>query len=281
MPVLGALELTLAALSWDPQIRGATIFVTSVLILCGSVYLLLATNTGARVGFLLAAAGVTGWMAVMGWIWVAYGIGLKGDPPTWKVEEVVPGENLGELSTVDTIEQDFPQGWEELQPGNALLGEAQASADHVLVAQTDTGGGGHGEEAAPAAPAEFPPMFDSLEDYTLVSAYRSGGEDYFIPGGYLERSDGFFQGWFHAPHYVVIRVAPVIEEKDLGGAPATPTPDPEAEPVNVVMVRDLGTERQPAFLLAFSMTVLFGVICYVLHQRDKEIMAANPAPAGA
>ena len=62
----------LAALAWDPQIRGALIVVTAFVILPGSVYLLLATNTGAKLGFLLAAAGFFGWMAVMGWVmdWV-------------------------------------------------------------------------------------------------------------------------------------------------------------------------------------------------------------------
>ena len=79
----------LAALAWDPQIRGALIVVTAFVILPGSVYLLLATNTGAKLGFLIAAAGFFGWMAVMGWIWVVYGIGIKGDAPTWHVEEVV------------------------------------------------------------------------------------------------------------------------------------------------------------------------------------------------
>ncbi len=28
----------------------------------------------------------------MGWIWVVYGIGIKGDPPTWQVAEVITGD---------------------------------------------------------------------------------------------------------------------------------------------------------------------------------------------
>ena len=59
-----------------------------VVVLCGSVYLMLATNIGARLGFLLAVAGLFGWMMLMGIVWAIYGIGLKGREPTWKA---VPG----------------------------------------------------------------------------------------------------------------------------------------------------------------------------------------------
>ena len=50
----------------------------AVLILPGSVYLLLATNMGARVGFLLAVAGLTGWIAVLASRGMVYGIGHQG-----------------------------------------------------------------------------------------------------------------------------------------------------------------------------------------------------------
>ncbi|MEA3077950.1 MAG: hypothetical protein QOF60_2858, partial [Actinomycetota bacterium] len=82
----------LAALTWDPEIRGMLIVLTAFVLLPGSVYMLLATNTGAKLGFLLAAAGLTGWIAAMAWIWVVYGIGIKGPEPHWVVKEVVTGD---------------------------------------------------------------------------------------------------------------------------------------------------------------------------------------------
>ena len=48
----------------------------------------------------------------------------------------------------------------------------------------------------------------------------------------------------------------------------------------LVMVRDLGSVRQPAIVLTTGSLLVFLVICYVLHERDKEIMAAR-ATAGA
>ena len=47
----------------------------------GSIFLVLATNSGVRVGFLIAIAGFFGWMFLMGTVWVIYGIGLKGRDP--------------------------------------------------------------------------------------------------------------------------------------------------------------------------------------------------------
>ena len=49
----------LAAVSWDPQLRGALILLIGVVILPGSVLLLLSTNLGMRLGILMAAA-ITG-----------------------------------------------------------------------------------------------------------------------------------------------------------------------------------------------------------------------------
>ena len=267
-----AATLLLAALTWDPELRGALIVVVAVSILCGSVYLLLMTNTGSRLGFLLSMAGLVGWMAVMGWVWVGYGIGLKGHPPSWHVQEVVTGDEVAELATVGAINDDFPNGWKRLELGDPILGEAQASADHVLIPQT--GGGGHGEAGAPE-PSRFEPVFEELDDYTLVTAYRKGGEDFYIPGGYLERSQGFMKGWFHKPHYAVIEVKPVIAEPDLGGAPAAPTADVSEDSTYVIMLRDLGNVRFPSFVFAVANTILFGVFAYMLHERDKRVMAAR------
>ena len=282
----------LAALAWDPQIRGALIVVTAFVILPGSVYLLLATNTGAKLGFLLAAAGFTGWMAVMGWIWVVYGIGLKGDPPTWHVHEVVSGD-VAERGTTDEA-QGFPKGWRKLEPGDAILGDAQASADKVLAPSEDAGGHGGGE--AEAAPVQ--PVFDSLEDYVQVGGYAKGGENFWIPGGGLatETSIGnkgsnvvtklwerVKRGPFHSPHYAVIQVGPVLEvEVEEGEAPPKPTADPDEPVTSVVMVRDLGNLRFPSLMVAISMSIVFGLVANALHRRDQEIMAARrAAPATA
>jgi len=274
----------LAALAWDPQIRGALIVLTAILILPGSVYLLLATNVGAKVGFLLAAAGLTGWMATMGWVWVVYGIGLKGDPPTWKPQEIVPGK-LAERGTTPEA-ADFPKGWRELKTGDAILGDAAAAADKALIpADTTT-------ESANTAPPAVAPVFDDTQHFVHVGGYDKGGENFWIPGGGLasESIKGNFgtnpldkiwerlkRGPFHSPHYAVIQVQPVKDPKAV-----KLEADPTKPVYNVVMIRNQGFLRKPSFLIAIGMSIIFAIIVNALHRRDKEIMAARrAAPATA
>ena len=80
----------LLAIGWEPELRGILIVIIAVVMLCGSVYLILGTNIGARLGFLVAFAALAGWMFIMGAIWWTYGIGLLG--PEADVGSRSPGE---------------------------------------------------------------------------------------------------------------------------------------------------------------------------------------------
>lgn len=84
--------LTLAGVAWDPTIRGILVVLVGVSVLMGSVWLLLTTNIGARLGTLMALSSVFGWIFIMGIIWWIYGIGWIGDAPTWKVKQIVVGD---------------------------------------------------------------------------------------------------------------------------------------------------------------------------------------------
>src|SRR3989442_9174214 len=74
------------------QLRGAFVVVFAVGLFCGSIYLVLATDVGARLGFLISAASLTGFLFMLGLIWTTNFTplnALHGPPPTWKVKEVV------------------------------------------------------------------------------------------------------------------------------------------------------------------------------------------------
>lgn len=264
-----------AALSWDPQIRGALIVITGVTILMGSVYLLLATNTGARLGFLIAACAATGWMAVMGWVWVAYGKGIIGQEPHWVVKEAVTG-SLANQNTLDAVDG-YPNGWKTLKPGDPELGDASSTADRVLTPPTGTPTAG--ASTGQVATTPITPVFKATTDYTLVKAYEKGGDAYFIPGGYFVRNQTPLKGWLHAPHYAVVEVAPIIVQPSITGAPPKATPDPSKPITSVVMVRDLGSLRFPSTMFAIANSLLFGLIVWQLHRRDKIVMAARAAAA--
>ncbi len=267
----------LAVLSVDPALRGLLIVIAAVVILPGSVFLLLSTNLGARLGLLLALAGFFGWMSVQGLIWTIYAQGNRGQDPHWVMKEIVTGQ-LREHATVPVMEQfpDQSKGWIPLKAGDKILGDAQAAADAVLskqaaedAAKSHTGGGGA------EAPKSFEPPFAQTTDYVPVAAYHYGGDKW------PKISDRIrILTLHHRPHYAVVQVQPVVEQKTApGGAPPRPVADTSKAITTVVMVRDLGNVRFPPFMLMVSSTVIFGVLASVLHRRDREVMAARAALA--
>ena len=49
------------------------------------------------------------------------------------------------------------------------------------------------------------------------------------------------------------------------------------------MVRNLGTRRQPAFVLMFGAGLIFAILCWLLHRRERTLVtnrSAPPVPAG-
>lgn len=98
LAAVGDAALVLAGISWEPEIRGALVVLVGGTVLFGSVWLLLTTNLGNRLGALNALAGFFGWMFILGLIWWIYGFGLIGNAPAWEPQEVV----FGDLSSAAT-----------------------------------------------------------------------------------------------------------------------------------------------------------------------------------
>src|SRR6476469_5626087 len=76
---------------WDPTIVGILAPVAGVFLFCGSVYLLLSTNLGARLGFLVSAAALSGFMVLLRTLWLTTSTPLespKGRTAAGKVIEV-------------------------------------------------------------------------------------------------------------------------------------------------------------------------------------------------
>ncbi|MHB8465594.1 MAG: hypothetical protein ACYDH6_02130 [Acidimicrobiales bacterium] len=273
-----------AALSWDPQLRGALILLTAILILPGSVFLILATNTGAKVGFLLAAAGLSGWLLVLNLIWLGYGIGYKGTQPSWVVKEIVTGDLVGHSTTkavVGTVGDHataFPNGWTRLPSGNPTLAQALPVADKALIPAA----------VGTTASSAFPPPFKTTQDYVDIAGFTKGGHNYLVNlFGYkiYWRVRRHFVYFKHQPHYLVVRVQPSLPSITTAGAAATlPAADASQPLTSVVMQRDVGSLRLPPILGALSSLIIFVVICERLHSREKEIArrkAEDEAGGGA
>lgn len=286
---------TLAGIAWDPQIRGILAVLTGVVVLMGSVYLLLATNLAARLGILLALAGVFAWLTIHGTVWWLYppGTGPAGRPPAWEVQEIVYGDlsssMLDKAHGIDTsalpghaeVDELTPEevaelsdensealaGWQLLSASDAARGEAQTAVDTVL-----------GEGVVPG-----------LEDATSrVFTYT------FETGGKPERkSDSVFDRvanrvtntlrLTHPPHYAIVEMKPAVAqgEPSPGEPAATPEADEQAQTISVVLERDIGQRRVPAALITLGSGTIFGLLCVMMHKRDQRVGEHRSAPATA
>ena len=294
LTAVSLLASLLAEFSWDPQIRGIVIVLMAIIVLPGSVFLIMGTNVGARMGFLVAVAGLSGFCAMLGLLWTLNAGGLVGRQPSWKAAELAigpPGAALsdGTDGLPDRIGQPPSGRWRELPQGDPIRGDATAAADKMFA--PDTSEAPEGEEKKPP---KFAPPYGSPADYVQVAAYEDGGRD--VGVWFRIRNHRFFKqgpwydpvGWFRAPpHRVVITVmktAPKLNEEDLT---EEPRPDLSQPPQTLVLIRDRGSLRFPPAMFSLFWFIVFVVTTSSLHQRDKEIMArrasgaSRPAPARA
>jgi hypothetical protein len=291
--------LIIAALKWDPTVRGILFPAIMFLILCGSSYLIMATNVGNRLSFLLANAAFWGWMALMCIIWLIYGIGLKGKSPAWNSREAIVNVNDAQFAKMKVLPAEpgkKVKGWTEVKEGTPTRGEASARVDAYLKAKTAEGGAQLVPEKGDAT-------------YVAVAAYETGGEQIFkirprlkanVPeikddkGKVIQKAVTHpwyfptsyrFMGLLHGErHYVQINRFYNLDENGgvIKDAKEKPSIDLKKKPFYVHAVRNQGKLRQPAWFILFASLLLFGISCLSLHRRDRQVMAVmklNPARA--
>ncbi|MEZ5145312.1 MAG: hypothetical protein R2726_22795 [Acidimicrobiales bacterium] len=111
----------IAGLGWDPAIRGILAVLTGVVVLAGSVWLLLASNTGARLGTLIALGGLFGWLTILTLMWWIQppGIGPRGgNEPKWvPIEIYVDGGGPARTAVVNSLSspESLPQATQILE----------------------------------------------------------------------------------------------------------------------------------------------------------------------
>jgi hypothetical protein len=283
---------TLAGIGWEPQIRGFLTLGVGVVVLMGSVYLLLGTNLGTRLGFLLGSSAFFGWLMIMGLVWWVYGsIGMLGDLPKWEVTEVVYPDTdnaaLAEAHTLDTsglptheevgeldeagvasLSEDIQDqtGWRLLPESNPSFGEAKATVDEYI-AENPIAGVGDEELKG----------LDAASEYVTVYSFERGGKER-LPADpsradrIVKKLKTTFVQLTHPPHYAVIQIQPVIYQEPVAGQPP-PTAEADAEEpvISVIMERNLGDRRFPGAMLTIFSGIVFGVLCMQLHVRDKRV----------
>ncbi len=265
--------MSLLAISWEPELRGILITIISIALFCGSIYFVLLTNLGAKLGFLVALTGLAGWMVLMGIIWMIYGIGLRGPDPSW---QAVPGRTV--LQDVDALYQ--AQVFENRVeiPEDATYGESA----ETVAAEFDNEGWSRLSEDDPAFSQAAAAAGEFLEETGAFAAGEFQAQQVFDTGGERYPMIGDFDllAFWHRPHYVVVEVAPLVAVRtEPGRAPPTPQIDENRQRQYVYMIRDLGARRQPAFVLTVGSGLIFVAGCWLLHRRERLLETNRSATA--
>ena len=133
----------LSAISFDPEIRGILVVLVGVVVLIGSVFAIISTNTGMRLGLLITCAGFFGWMTLLTLVWWMYGIGLVGRAPAWMTQEL----NYDRESALATEEG------RDLPPPDQLVTADEAIAEYPLIEAV--GKGQEGEDWEPTTATDL------------------------------------------------------------------------------------------------------------------------------
>jgi hypothetical protein len=294
-----------AGLAWNPGIRGILIVLVGVVVLCGSVYLILGTNLGSRLGLLVALTGLFGWMVILTLIWwlLPPAIGPRGNPASWKPVEIYinGGSEAARTSALDRLvspnslpsderivaanpklAEEFPNGFslsdlksshpdivEEFLPADSLDGWKLVSAANAGEAQTAA-------DSALVASG----LFQTNGEYKKLDVWQFGGKptlaDDCPDGGSLCRAWHRVSSAFqikNPPHFAVVQVQRVVPQATVPGqAPPIPKVDPAQPVISVVLIRDIGNERVIPFLYFVISLSLFVLFAWALHSRDKTLM---------
>jgi hypothetical protein len=244
---------------WYPTILGVLVVVAAIVLFCGSIYLLLGTNLGARLGFLVAFTGLMGFMVVLTLLWCTTASPLntlKGRIPEWEVQQVVKKLDNADITAVHNIEGPANKV-DETEAANV-----KAAVDAALVPKVET----------PTTPLGPDDNEFAIQDFTDVTSYLIS--DTWEIGG---SNPQFWKLQFtHETQYAVAKfcqVSAAPEDRPSVLPPLPPECAPGGEQGFVILQRDLGSLRVPPFV-AFGMAVILFVLgLLMLHWREKDEMA--------
>ena len=246
---------------WNPTILGVLVVISAIGLFCGSAYLLLATNLGARLGFLVAFSCLTGFMVLLSTLWWTNGnSGIDpphGISPSWKVIEVVSDPSQSKIPAIHDIAKNGELATE------VQLGNLRPAMDAALVTTAPI----EGVTPAPQPFAKFAASLDYLTDYTGVKTYLLGG--------------GTKNLFWHNPKYAAAQFCPVDPNVPAG---AVPFCDPLQDTSYAILSYNYGSLRQPVVfqfwipsILLFGLSIL-GLHWYELDQRKRKAAGLAPLP---
>jgi hypothetical protein len=259
---------------WNPTIIGVLTVLCAVGLFCGSAYLLLGTNLGARLGFLVACAGLSAFLVLLTTLWLTTPGSATGnsdlDPPhgnspSWKVVEVVSDPSQSKIAAV----RELPT---KGTPGSTdLITQVKPAIDAAIVTATPVAG-----QEPPNQPFAGPLNIAASTDYILGFP---GSRSY----QYIDKTHNFL---WHRHRYAALEfcMARLDANNNLVQGPNGPECDPLQETHFAIVSYDYGSIRKPVvfywlFSLAFFGLSLLGLHWFEKDQRARKRAALTPVSA--
>ncbi len=265
MPIITILAQTVAKPPpsgiWYPTIVGILVVAAAIALFCGSIYVLLATNLGARLGFLAAFTGLMGFMVLLTVLWMTTTSPLntlRGTIPAWEVQQVVSSLH----------DKSVPADLRNAPHAGRVVPTVQAATIKAAVDAKLT-------TTPPVAAFALPPninkfaRFEKVTDFKDVKFYEIGGSAPRLLDWQLN----------HRPLYAVVQFCGVLPNTlPFGVPPPTPVCDPTSTKSGFAILKfNYGSLRIPPFVAFLASSILFGLGLLSLHWREKDERAAKAA----
>jgi hypothetical protein len=254
---------------WYPTILGILVVVFAIGLFCGSIYLLLGTNLGARLGFLVAFTALMGFLVILSTLWMSTASPLntlKGRIPSWKVQEIVTNPAQAKTVEVRTITK-TGRKVTAIEAANV-----KAAVDTALVTQPEI-----------KAQGKLPPNTNKYARFDLVTRYKIL-KTYELGGG---KPNPLSFEFTHKPLFAVAQfceVEPPDPIKYPFGVAPPKNPACLAGSTKsgwLIIERDLGSVRMPPVVAFISFTLLFALGLLMLHWRERDEQEAASKPKGS
>jgi hypothetical protein len=261
---------------WNPTIIGVLTVLCAVGLFCGSTYLLLGTNLGGRLGFLVAAAGLSGFLVLLTTLWLTTPGSATGnsdlDPPhgnsaSWKVVEIVPSPADSKIAAVRELPTKGTAG------NDVLVTQVKPAIDAALVTASPVAGQTPPDQ--PFATLGIVSSTDYLLEFPGARSYQ-----------YIDKTQNFF---WHRHRYAAMELC--LARLDENGSPATdsagnPVCDPLKPTHFAILSYDYGSVRKPVVFYWLFSLLFFGLSLLGLHwweqdERARKRAALAPVPASS
>jgi hypothetical protein len=255
---------------WYPTILGVLVVIAAVGLFCGTPVLLLATNMGTRLGFLVGVACLSGLMVLVSLLWLTNPSPvntLKGRIPAWVAVESIPNGDFAK-SKIAAV-RDIPNSGHKASETDVTNLKAAVDSNLILTKNDLTG------EILSGAEGKFA-VYVAATDYLVTDNRVTGG------GGLFSGTHvGFGDGWpwvhvsLHKPLYAVVstckvNTATAPTEVPYGDKPPVPKCGDGGDQL-LVLRRDLGSLRVPPFVAFIAFSLLFGLTLLCLHWRERDL----------